>query len=365
MLAHADFRPKIITYKDNVPKTFAKQALAIREKIREAGINGCSAVVMIHDINDKKKREEDQLANYVIRHLREQDIQGAVIHTSTILECYEEYTDYNGDLTYQIRSRKRGKMLGYLDGVALNKILIVNRIYPFVLAEPLNADLVIGIDVKNKTASYTFIDKYARNTAPFFHNSNQKERLSKVQVDNMFYSKIKDISSRLDYKIQRIVIHRDGRLYYQEKDGITEAINELAKNGYISPNPEVTFIEIPKSTAASYRLLNIGMKNGRERIYNPTIGTYEILNEREGLICNTGYPFRHKGTTKPLFIKKNSGKMPMKDVLQDIFYLANLAYTKPDDCSRVPLSIKMNDIILNIVASEYDEDKLQFAKIDK
>src|SRR6516162_997920 len=44
-------------------------------------------------------------------------------------------------------------MNGYLQNVALNKILLTNNFWPFVLATPLHADLTIGIDVKNQTAA--------------------------------------------------------------------------------------------------------------------------------------------------------------------------------------------------------------------
>lgn len=52
--------------------------------------------------------------------------------------------------------------------------------------------------------------------------------------------------------------------------------------------------------------------------------------------------------------------MSFEDCLEDIFYLTALAWTKPDDCSRYPITTKINDRRLGEDASEYDEDALRF-----
>jgi hypothetical protein len=54
--------------------------------------------------------------------------------------------------------------------------------------------------------------------------------------------------------------------------------------------------------------------------------------------------------------------MPLENAVEDVFYLANLTWTKIDDCSRQPLSVKMNDIRLREIAGEYDRDALRFAE---
>ncbi len=45
--------------------------------------------------------------------------------------------------------------------------------------------------------------------------------------------------------------------------------------------------------------------------------------------------------------------------------MSALALTKPDDCSRYPLSIKLNDRALTDVATEFDEDALEYAGTDE
>ncbi len=54
----------------------------------------------------------------------------------------------------------------------------------------------------------------------------------------------------------------------------------------------------------------------------------------------------------------------MKEVIEDIFYLSNLTWTKVDDCLRLPISIRMTDIRLREFAGEYDVNALRFGEED-
>ncbi len=42
--------------------------------------------------------------------------------------------------------------------------VLLNCRWPFVLAEPLHADLTIGIDIKNNTAGFSFVFKAGQRT---------------------------------------------------------------------------------------------------------------------------------------------------------------------------------------------------------
>lgn len=46
--------------------------------------------------------------------------------------------------------------------------------------------------------------------------------------------------------------------------------------------------------------------------------------------------------------------------MEDIHYLTALTWTKPDDCSRYPITRRLNDRRLSEDVSEYDEDALRF-----
>jgi hypothetical protein len=39
---------------------------------------------------------------------------------------------------------------------------------------------------------------------------------------------------------------------------------------------------------------------------NPSMGSYELINEREATLVNTGFPAKLDGTAQPLLIKLSS-----------------------------------------------------------
>jgi len=54
------------------------------------------------------------------------------------------------------------------------------------------------------------------------------------------------------------------------------------------------------------------------------------------------------------------GNLPFKEVLADVYSQSCLALTRPEDCSRLPFTLKLTDIRLTEHAGEYDEDELMF-----
>lgn len=355
------YSPNVFYYNDSVQKGVYRLGQEIIKAVEDNQIPFGFGLVMIPKIKSKYKNKEDELANLVMKELRERDLFVSVIHTSVLKDSYNIYQDRNGNISCTLVSDNRGlkKYKGYLQNVILNKILITNNYKPFILRTPLNADLIIGIDVKNETAGFTAISK--NTEIIFFENSEShyKEQLGKNEVRSKIYQIIND--ERDFHNIESIVIHRQGKVFPTEIEGINLALNKLANKGIISPNFNCTFVDLRTSSRVPYRQFYI--KNNEyhhiESIYNPRIGSYFLLSDEEGYLCNTGFPYYHKGTTNPLHILKN-GPMDMKSVMKDVFYTANLTWTKIDYCSRQPITIKLNDIRLREIAGEYDEDALMY-----
>ena len=89
-----------------------------------------------------------------------------------------------------------------------------------------------------------------------------------------------------------------------------------------------------------------------------------VVNDEIAYVCTTGKEFLRKGTSKPLMVKFISGKMPFEKILQDVFSLSTLTFTKLDDCSRIPFTIKILDIMLRNFASDYDKEKYDFSEFE-
>ena len=359
------YPPIVIPYDDSVQKSVYNLAREIMRAVDENDAKDGFGVVMIPRL-PYKAREEDQLANLLMRKLRKKGVYVSVIHTEDPEESYEYTTLENGDEGWKLVSdrKQKGKFKGYIRNVVLNKILITNNVWPFVLKTPLNADLTIGIDVKNNTVGFTLIYKSGAEIRFVSSQSDQKEQLGRKHMYAKFYDILKEERELLSKNIRKIVVHRQGILFPPEKTGIIQALNRLEKENLLTKGYECTFVEIRTTSRIPFRLFDVTTLPGRpkEMVYNPTIGMYYPISENDAFICTTGYPYRFWGTSKPLHVIKVEGKMPLKQILEDVFYLSNLTWTKIDDCSRLPLSVKMNDIRLREIAGEYDRDAFRFGE---
>jgi hypothetical protein len=365
------WRPEIITYDDRNKKHTVDIGFEIIEKV-EARINKNShgyAVIMLPSGIERNKRQHDELAALVVSEcLNEYGITASVMHSDTLEQCYY-HKSFNGETKYFIKDELRGKYSGYVKGVAINQVLLNNERWPYVLSTPLHADLTIGIDVKRHIAGFTFIDKYSRNILTKFDKSDKKEKLSSSQVIKMLTRFIALQSEYVNYSLKKIVIHRDGRLFNTEKVGILEAIKILVDKNILPNDVSINIIEIPKQSIIPFRIYETlkefdvfteNTDNGN--VLNPEIGTWIKINNKEAFICTTGREFTHDGTSNPLYVKYESGQMKIEELLEDIYYLSCLAYSKPDDCSRFPLTIKITDSRINILGSDYDFERLEILK---
>lgn len=354
------YDPIVVPYNDSGPKTYPHQGKAILDAVKSECHKPGYAVVMIHETVDRQIREEDQLAAMVVRELRKQDIVASVIHSTTGQECYRLVTGRDGEPRYEPQRSKQGKLTGYLRGVALNKILLANQRWPFVLADRLYADITIGIDVKNNTAGLVIVGSNGSEIRSLLRTSRYKEQLYGNQLENLLIEILrKELTSRTE-PLRKIVIHRDGRTFPSEIEQAKRAIEILQRDGSLDENASLTIFEIPKSSPTRLRMFEVFDKeDGGEWVENPQVGYYRIVNETEGYLCSTGRAFPRPGTVQPLHVRRVYGNLPLEQGLEDIYCLTVLAWTRPEDCTRYPITIKLNDRYLSEDATEYDEDALE------
>ena len=357
------YEPIVVTYNDRKPRTFVDQGNAILEAAQEHCTKPGFAVVMVHDVN-QNSRHHDQLAAMVIRKLRELDVWAAVNHSATGQECYHLTHDRDGQPYYQVRHDKRGKFSGYLRNVALNKVLLTNERWPFVLATPLHADLIVGIDVKHNTAGFTVVARRGESIRTICRTSSQRERLLSEQVKKHLVEIVTDEARTSTEPIVSVVIHRDGRVYDSEVDGARKAMVTLRGQGIVSENATLTILEISKSAPAPLRLFEVFQGTGaRIVVENPQVGIHLVVGGADGYLCATGRAFRRAGTVQPLHVRYVDGTMPFEHCLEDLYSLTTLAWTRPEDCTRYPISMKLTDRRLGEDATHFDADALEFAEL--
>jgi len=359
--AGGGYKPQVIYYPDRGFRTYIEQGRAILKTVDDLQLQPGYGVVMLPHTPNRLPHLHDPLAALVVRELKDYDLYAATIHSAMGQECYELRYNERGQPFYAARSQQQGKLQGYLRAVALNKVLLTNERWPFVLDTPLHADITIGIDVKHHTAGYIVVNKDGSRiwTLPPI-TSKQKEQLSSERVKACLIEILTKEAQQTTELLLNIVIHRDGRIYDCEIEGAKQAIATLKVQGTLPEGATLTILEISKSAPVSLRLFDVIDQGGQPQfVQNPKIGCYRIINN-DGYLCSTGRPFLRQGTVKPLHIKYIEGNLSFKLCLEDIYYLTALTWTKPDDCSRYPITTKLNDRRLSEDASEYDEDALRF-----
>jgi hypothetical protein len=353
------YRPRLIAYKDRVGPTFIEQGKSILEVAKMSGLTSAYAVVMIHDTRGQRLRQHDQLAALVSRKLTQFDICASVIHTSVVSEAYQLETTSSGS-QYVPRREKFGRLSGYLRNVALNKILLTNERWPFVLASKLGADLTIGIDVKGNTAGFTLVSDRGHLVRTRLSTSHQKEKLLSQQVRKLLTQIIREEAQATFSAFESVVIHRDGLLFESERQGILAAVEELRQEGILRSDARCALLELSKTAPAPFRLYDVTGSNGRAWVENPQVGTYYVMDDRNAFVCATGRAFHHEGTVHPLHVRYVDGTLPFGQCLEDVYCLTCLAWTRPEDCTRDPITIKLTDRRLGEDATSFDEDALEY-----
>lgn len=362
-----EYRPSVIVYDDSGRKSIYALGNEIIDRVSEntLGFFPGYGLVVIQRLGSDNGNKEDILANLLTRELRKKSIHVSVSHTEVPSRSYERVVSKDSSTTWRVTRDPKwsGRFRGYLANLVLNKVLLLNSCWPFVLARPLQADLIVGIDVKNTTAAFMVIFKDGRTFSFHTSKSEEKEQLSKNHLSKKLYTMLSNDLSGNKTPIKNIVIHRDGRIFPGEMKGIKEAVARLAEEGMVAKDFVCNFIEIRKTSSIPVRLFETeyDVRAQRDLTNNPQYGTYKIFGDN-AFLCTTGLPFTKNGTTRPLHIIRTEGTMPLESILEDVFALANLTYTKIDSCSREPLSIKMADIRLREEAGDYAADSLQFGE---
>lgn len=359
--SNGGYRPRLITYNDRVGTTFIEQGKAILEAVKAANVKSAYAVVMIHDTRRPRLRQHDQLAALVSRKLAELDICASVIHTSVVTDSYRLETSSRG-VQYVPRRDTYGRLSGYLRNVALNKVLLTNERWPFVLASNLAAELTIGIDIKDNTVGFTLVSGSGRMIRTRLSTSHQKEKLLSQQVRKLLVQIIGDEARATLSIFGSVVIHRDGILFESERRGILAALEDLERSGALRTDCRHALLELSKTAPAPLRLYDVTENNnGRSAwVENPQVGTYYQMDDTNAFVCATGRAFPHQGTVHPLHVHYVEGTLPFLNCLQDVYWLTCLAWTRPEDCVRDPITIKLTDRRLGEDASRFDEDALEY-----
>ena len=342
------YRPKPVLFEDRGKRSLPDQVQAIRDALQRANVRSGYAVLVLPDNADPS------LHNYVKREFWPK-LQFQCARAGSVQRFFVQ-SEVQGQTQWTVLPRAESGFASYLRYLALG-MLLVNRKWPFMLAEPTNYDLYIGIDVLNNAAGFTFF--YAREGRCHFHHetSQQKEKLSKDQVEKIVYEQVKLLLQGCRQVPASVVFLRDGISHESERKGAYAALKRLQKEGLLGNDLKAGTVEVHKQSSIPLRLFDTG-----RRTSDPRMGDYYVLSEREGFICTTGSPFSGPGTAHPLQLKvvgkrkAAENSLNIEWIMQDVFAQAVLAWSAPDRPSRLPVAISLCDLYLQPIASKIGED---------
>ncbi len=339
------YGPERVVYSNKNCKSLYKQFQAIKTALDNANVKQGYALLVLPE--DAKP----DLHNYVKRELWP-DFQFQCAQAQKIKQYYKPQGN-NGIAKYIVAEKFEQKYKSYVKNTAFG-ILQVNRKWLWSLRMPLKYDAYIGIDVLNGIAGFTFIYNNGKDCYFKDYRCTQRERLTKRQVRTILHERLKEDINHFKLSPKSIVIHRDGCTGLSEIDGARDAFGALKKEGILSSDIITGIVEIRKTRTHNIRLI----ENREDGQYdNPSLGSYFIINSKEGIVCNTGRPFLSQGTAKPLHAVIAEGDLDIKKVLEDIFSLSQLIWSAPEKCGKLPVTIRLADDLLEPIASKVELDE--------
>src|SRR5712692_3253155 len=328
---------KRILYDDGGPRTLYRQVRAVTAALNENQIDRGYALVVLPE------GAAQDLHNF----LKTKLWPNVQLQCATAAKLVSYYDRSSG----KCHASQEGKLRGFVRNCALG-MMVLNRKWAWTLTDPLHYEVYVGIDVLNQMAGLTFVYRHASNI--FFRHAQckHKERLTTAQLRELLTTHIREDAKHAVGPFRSLVIHRDGRSFESELQGLDLAAADLMRDGILTLDAVVGSIDIRKRSSEHTRIF---MGPDSSRVTNPQIGTAE-LSGREGVICTTGLPFTFPGTASPLSAVIAHGNLNLEHALEDIFRLSQLTFTAPESCNRLPLTQKLTDDLLEPISSESDDE---------
>jgi len=253
------------------------------------------------------------------------------------------------------------KFRSYLNNLVFEHLLM-NRKWPFALANNLHYDIYIGIDVHDRYAGFTFFFKngqqifFASEQVPKKNKSQRAEKLKAGLLHKALLEKLKIFIPLHAPNPNSIVIIRDGRSFGEEEKALASVIGELDKEGIVNKSLlKCGVVDLHKQSIIPFRLAS--QTNAYNHLENPIAGTYKLIAPTEGFLFNTGYPFQIPGTAKPLHISLKAGDLNFLYILEDLFHQSMLAFSAPDRSNALPITIKLIDTLLEPLAAATEQEE--------
>ncbi|MPR31791.1 hypothetical protein [Salmonirosea aquatica] len=250
-----------------------------------------------------------------------------------------------------VDSDSRRKFNPYLFNLAM-EYLKINECYPYALKDAPNYDMYIGIDVHQQSlAACFFYGKGEEIKIRHTHiarppSKSRAEKLTESQIFELIYPVLRRQIPRYCPTPNSIVIVRDGKSHEGEWSALLRTVERLHTEGVIdNADLPCAVVDLHKQSQIPLRVGN--RDSAHRNLGLPLAGTYRIMgrNQEQAFLFPTGYPFKIRGSAKPLHLTlvDYRGNMSFEKIIEDIFGQCLLAFSAPDRSNGLPISIKLLD----------------------
>lgn len=344
---------KVIPYTFNPEVSATEQVDMVKQAAEAAGIKEGRAIFILPSFGRRSKHGIKRFHACLKKKFSGQGMWFQCASYERIQRFYDAFPDADTGYSYKLANTNEAyKFDSYLFYLGTS-YLLMNRVFPYALHQPLNYDIYIGIDVHDRNGGFVFFYKNGEKIffdtidVPHKNRHSRSEKLTEEQIFGKIYEKLKVHIPKVCPKPNGIVLVRDGRSHGGESLALKRAIALLHADGLLNQETiRWAVVDVHKQSAVPLRA---GLTYNTDRpLELPRIGTVKKLGRylTDAFVFNTGYPFRLNGSVRPLHLSFIEGSADFDRIISDLFAQTLLAFSAPDRPCGLPIIIKLLDTFL-------------------
>ncbi|UHG94675.1 hypothetical protein LQ777_29195 (plasmid) [Spirosoma oryzicola] len=347
----------VIKFKFDSNLSATEQVKLIEQAADEAGVTAGRALVILPSLGRRTTHLIRQLHHCLKKKFAERDLLFQSASYERIAGFYEAFADADAGVEYRLaNSEESYKFESYLFYLSV-AYLLVNRVFPYALEKPLNYDIYIGVDVHDRNGGLVFFYRNGENIffdtfdVPPKNKHTRSEKLTEQQLYDKIYAKLKRHIPMVCQNPNGIILERDGRSHGNEVSALLRVINDLHNEGLLDKNTiKWAVVDVHKQSSIPLRVAY--NYNPERPMELPRIGTVKRLGPdgHDAFLFNTGFPFKIRGSVRPLHLNFVEGTADFDKIIEDVFAQTMLAFTAPDRPSALPITIKLLDMFLEPIS---------------
>jgi hypothetical protein len=236
----------------------------------------------------------------------------------------------------------------YIEMTTLSIIQRMNCTPYVVDPSRFNYDMHLTIDVSKGGSHFAFSLQIWNKemSKPIFSchamrkPGDKKESINQLILEVELYKFLSEKAKDLKrYKIEKLLILRDGKFCDTEHIAVEKAFTKLNNNDLLPNKFTLDFVEYHKTTRKEIRF----WKNDA----NVLEGSYFFINPMTIALATTGAGTLNQGTSDPIvLISKFSSSPNMKNIVEDIFLSSQFNFSNPKVAQRLTLAVAKADSLL-------------------